>query len=25
LGLERSIEAEADAVMEMPQGLFSPA
>ena len=25
LGLERSIEAEADAVMEMPQALFSPA
>ena len=24
LGLERSIEAEADAVMEMPQALFSP-
>jgi hypothetical protein len=24
LGLERSIEAEADAVMEMPQELFSP-
>ncbi len=25
LGLERSIEAEADAVMEMPQALFSPS